>query len=98
MYYVRVVHMDSRDSHCLWVKFWGADQVNLPHLEARIQQGGNLKIDKLNPAGLQSLLMERFENVDPAAAADEVRPFLRDARELDLWSAEFFRDLVNRLA
>lgn len=72
--------------------------VNLPHLEARIQQGGNRDIDTLDLAGLQSLLMERFEHVDPAAAADEVRPFLRDARELDLWNKEFFRDLVDRLA
>lgn len=43
------------------------------------------------------MLHERFEKVDLAAAADEVRPYLRDARELDLWSEEFFKDLTCRL-
>ena len=38
-----------------------------------------------------------FETVDLTAAADEVRPFLRDARELSLWSKAFFKDLTCRL-
>ncbi len=71
--------------------------VNLPHLEARILQSGNLKTKTLDLSGLQSLLIERFEKVDLAAAAGEVRPYLRDARELTLWSEKFFRDLVPGL-
>jgi len=34
---------------------------------------------------LHKLLKERFDRIDIAAAADEVRPFLRDPRELVLW-------------
>lgn len=71
--------------------------VNLPHLEARIRQSGNPAIENLDLACLQSLLSERFGKVDLAAAADEVRPFLRDARELALWSETFFKELVPRL-
>ena len=71
--------------------------VNLPHLEARIRQSGNPAIENLDLAGLQSLLSERFGKVDLAAAADEVRPYLADARELALWSETFFRELVPRL-
>ena len=71
--------------------------VNLPHLEARIRQTGNPAIGNLDLAGLQSLLSERFGKVDLAAAADEVRPYLADARELALWSETFFRELVPRL-
>ena len=71
--------------------------VNLPHLEARIRQSGNPAIENLDLAGLQSLLSERFGKVDLAAAADEVRPYLRDARELALWSETFFKELVPRL-
>ena len=71
--------------------------VNLPHLEARIRQTGNPAIENLDLAGLQSLLSERFGKVDLAAAADEVRPYLADARELALWSETFFRELVPRL-
>lgn len=71
--------------------------VNLPHLEARIRQSGNPAIGNLNLAALQALLAERFVTVDLAAAADEVRPFLRDARELALWSETFFQELIPRL-
>ncbi len=71
--------------------------VNLPHLEARIRQHGNPSIEHLDLAGLQSLLNERFGKVDLTAAADEVRPYLRDVRELALWSEAFFKELVPRL-
>lgn len=71
--------------------------VNLPHLEARIRQSGNPAIENLDLAGLQALLSERFGKVDLAAAADEVRPYLRDARELALWSEPFFKELIPRL-
>jgi hypothetical protein len=71
--------------------------VNLPHLEAEIRQSGNPAIGNLNLAALQALLTARFGSVDLAAAAAEVRPFLRDARELALWSETFFTELILRL-
>jgi len=71
--------------------------VNLPHLEARIMQSGSRPDGKLDLAGVQTLLRERIESVDIAAAAEEVRPFLRDPRELTLWSEDFFIELVAKL-
>jgi len=70
--------------------------VNLPHLEARIKESGNLDIDKLDIKTLRTLLEQRFKAVDINAAAEEVRPFLRDTRELALWSEEFFIGLADR--
>ncbi len=71
--------------------------VNLPHLEARIKQSGDAQIENLELTTLQSLLKERIETVDIAAAAEEVRPFLRDSRELTLWSDAFFIDLIQKM-
>lgn len=71
--------------------------VNLPHLEARIMQSGNCRTGELDIATVQSLLKKRIEHVDIPAAAEEVRPFLRDPRELVLWSDDFFMDLASRL-
>ncbi|MDA0989988.1 MAG: nucleotidyl transferase AbiEii/AbiGii toxin family protein [Verrucomicrobia bacterium] len=71
--------------------------INLPHLEARIKQSGSQQIENLDLATLRSLLKERIGRVDIAAAAEEVRPFLRDPRELTLWSDAFFMDLIPRL-
>lgn len=43
------------------------------------------------------LLRERFAAVDFKYAAEEVRVFLSDPRELQLWSREFFDELAGRL-
>ena len=71
--------------------------VNLPHLEARIVQSGNRQPEKLELETVQTLLRQRIESIDIRAAAEEVRPFLRDPRELTLWSKDFFIDLVAKL-
>lgn len=69
--------------------------VNLPHLEARIKESGESDFEKLDVPTLRTLLKQRFESVDIKAAAEEVRPFLRDPRELTLWSKDFFIDLTD---
>ena len=71
--------------------------VNLPHLEARIRQSGDPTISNLDIPVLQDLLQNRFSLIDFAAAANEVRPFLRDARELDLWTGSFFQQLIPQI-
>ena len=71
--------------------------VNLPHLAARIAQTRNQPYEGLDAAAVRSLLKERMQAVDLAAAAEEVRPFLRDPRDLELWSLEFFLELCDRV-
>lgn len=71
--------------------------VNLPHLEARIRNSGNCDVGTMDIQTLQALLKRRFESVDIKAAAEEVRPFLRDPRELTLWSESFFVGLAARV-
>lgn len=46
---------------------------------------------------LEQLLLDRFSTIDFKQASDEVRVFLPDPRELDLWSREFFDSLAGRL-
>jgi len=71
--------------------------VNLPHLAARMAHSGNRHAEPLDLPALQTLLKNRFENVDLSAAAEEVRPFLRDPRELELWSEAFFISLIPKI-
>ena len=71
--------------------------VNLQHLEARIMQSGKQQAERIDMAAVQTLLKERIQSVDMAAAAEDVRPFLRDPRELQLWNEEFFMQLIPQL-
>lgn len=71
---------------------------NLAHLDARMRQSGHWDREPLTFGIVTRLLKERFETIDFRKAADEVRPFLHDPRELDLWSPEFFLDLADRVA
>jgi len=71
--------------------------VNLPHLEARIIQSEEQQTERFNIDAVQTLLKDRIRSVDIAAAAEDVRPFLRDPRELQLWNEEFFMQLIPQL-
>jgi hypothetical protein len=69
---------------------------NLEHLEARRRQSGHWDGGAITPQVLVDLLRERFATIDIKQAADEVRVFLPDPRELQLWSHEFFDGLAGR--
>lgn len=73
-------------------------QYHLAHLENRARQSGNYSGNKpLNGMEVQSLLIKRLQEIDIEAIKEDVRPFLRDDRELDLWSKDFFKDVFSRL-
>lgn len=72
-------------------------QPNLKHLDARMRQSGHWEGKPIDGDTLKRLLRERFEAVDFHQAAEEVRVFLPDPRELDLWSPEFFIELAARI-
>lgn len=71
---------------------------NLPHLDARMRQSGHWDGDPLDHQTLIRLLRERIAEIDFGKAADEVRPFLHDPRELELWSTDFFLEVAGRIA
>lgn len=72
-------------------------QPNLPHLEARMRQSGHWTGGALTRQVLVDLLRKRCAAIDFKQAAEEVRVFLPDPRELQLWSREFFGGLAARL-
>lgn len=71
--------------------------INLSHLEARIVQSEGTRAKPLDIDAVQTLLKDRIRSVDVKAAAEDVRPFLRDPRELQLWNEEFFMQLIPQL-
>jgi hypothetical protein len=71
--------------------------LHLLHLEQRMRQSGHwTETHALSEDDFLYLYRERAGRVDFSRAAEDVRPFLRDPRELDAWSNEFFTALATR--
>lgn len=73
-------------------------QVRLRHMEARMRQSGDY--DKPRPMShedLMDLLRSAIDRLDVRKARDEVAPFVRDRRALEVWSADFFHQIIERL-
>jgi len=73
-------------------------EVRLSHLEARMRQSGDYRErDPMTPSTLQDRLLGAVDSLDVAKARQEVAPFVRDPRVLDIWSADFFRRITDRI-
>lgn len=69
--------------------------LNLAHLEARMRQSGDGSLETpLDADTLRKRLEERFESIHFDQAKEDIAPFLKDPRELSLWSQRFFMDLI----
>jgi hypothetical protein len=69
--------------------------LNLAHLEARMRQSGDWPLETpLDSPDLRKRLEERFASIRFVQAKEDIAPFLKDPRELSLWSEGFFMDLI----
>ena len=72
-------------------------KVSLICVEARIKDDG---VDLDNPLTLEELkkmLCDRFDSIDFNSAKDDLNGFIDDLRELDIWSADFFKSITMNL-
>jgi hypothetical protein len=73
-------------------------EVRISHLESRMRQSGDYCNDEpLTPERLQHLLRQAVDDLDVEQARREVAPFVVDQRALDLWSRDFFRQIIPRI-
>ncbi|MBN1676796.1 MAG: nucleotidyl transferase AbiEii/AbiGii toxin family protein [Kiritimatiellae bacterium] len=73
-------------------------ECRIGHLERRMRQSGDYAADEpLSVETLRLLLDEAVERLDVALAREEVAPFVRDRRALEVWSRDFFRATVARI-
>jgi hypothetical protein len=72
--------------------------LNLGHLETRMRQSGDWPLETpLDTEGLRRRLEERFATVNFNQAKEDIAPFLKDPRELSLWSSGFFMELIPQI-
>ena len=63
-----------------------------------IQTGHWKREDRLDKDVLLQLLKEKFAIVDFEQAKQDVCPFVKDRRELDLWNRDFFLQIIDSFA
>jgi len=72
--------------------------VNLAHLGARLAQSGVIPDGhKLTLDEAKEQLAQRFSTIDFAQAKQDVMPFIREPRALDVWSPTFFTSITAGL-
>jgi len=72
--------------------------VNLPHLTERLRQSGYVnEKESLSIDDVKEILRDRFRRIDYEQAKEDVLPFIKNPRTLDVWKAEFFRDITAGL-
>jgi predicted nucleotidyltransferase component of viral defense system len=73
-------------------------RVNLKHLTARLKQSGYFEeSSEITIDDVKDMLVERFDGIDYEQAKQDVAPFIKDTRPLDIWCAEFFIEITKNL-
>jgi predicted nucleotidyltransferase component of viral defense system len=73
-------------------------EVNLHHLASRMRQTGDYPSDQvLTIEELRLRLRQAIESIDIESAKRDVAPFLRNPKALDVWSTEFFMQIIARI-
>lgn len=72
--------------------------LNLVHLESRLRQSGNYSsLTALTKEVFLDLLQKKIQTVNFEAAKEDIRRFIRDPREIEGWSADFFLSLLPQI-
>lgn len=83
-----------------------ANEVELDsiHLKSRLSQSckyleeNNIQIPtKLSKQTIKNLLLQRIETLDISKAKNDIQPFIKDIREIELWSKEFFVAVIENM-
>lgn len=79
-------------------------ELDTKHLKARLSQSckyleaNEINIpDELTKQNIKELLLQRIESLDVAKAKNDIQPFIKDIREIELWSKEFFMAVVENI-
>ena len=73
-------------------------QLHLSHLAQRMIQSGHLqRDDQMNHEQFCALAAEAVDKLDVNQARREVEPFVKNPEALEVWSREFFQDVVGRI-
>ena len=68
--------------------------LNFIHLSERVSQFNHEELDKQS---FMEKLKKRFKDADMNQVKNDILPFVRNPKELDIWSNDYFVELANRV-
>lgn len=71
--------------------------LNLQHFLLRAKDSGDWKEESITPAGFRKLLQEKIDTVNFNRIKTDISRFIKDPTVLDIWSPQYFHDLVRHL-
>jgi len=71
--------------------------LNVDHFLARARDTGDWKGDSISEKQILNLLNAKIDSVSFKQIKEDVVRFVKDAGALDIWGAEYFRDLTEKL-
>ncbi len=72
-------------------------KLNFSHLQKRAEQINALTEKEFTPEFFKKKLKERIEKTSIEAVKNDVRPFLKNPQEMDIWSTEYFLQLADMI-
>jgi predicted nucleotidyltransferase component of viral defense system len=70
--------------------------VNALHLEARMRQSGHYEDQKhLGQNDIIALVEQRLSSVDFEQVKNDILPYIKDTRSIEVWSSEFFKSVTQ---
>nr|WP_295864621.1 nucleotidyl transferase AbiEii/AbiGii toxin family protein [uncultured Chitinophaga sp.] len=71
--------------------------LNLQHFLLRAKDSGDWKDESITPAALRKLLHERIDAVNFTRVKADIIRFIKNPAVLDIWSPQYFHDLITHL-
>jgi len=71
--------------------------LNLDHFLIRAKDSGDWKKESISKKEFMKLLENKIENISYKNVRDDVVRFIRDDKVLDIWSANYFKDLIEKI-
>ncbi|HEV7379862.1 MAG TPA: nucleotidyl transferase AbiEii/AbiGii toxin family protein, partial [Dyadobacter sp.] len=71
--------------------------LDLKHFLARARDSGDWENEDVTQQELQLLLSNKIDEVNFGRIKDDIRRFIPDERVLDIWTAEYFHQLISKL-
>jgi predicted nucleotidyltransferase component of viral defense system len=71
--------------------------LDFTHLQQRTEQINSIKNEDFTPDIFKNLLREKILKTDINLVKNDVRPFIKNPAEMDIWSTDYFLQLIDRI-